>query len=134
MMGKIVFDDEPDKVPEATYAGINYVDKVSCKEVIRYNEGAGKKKVVLVDCGVKTNIIRCLQKRDVEVIRVPWNHDFTGMEYDGLFISNGPGDPDTCDEAVQHIRKAMSLSDKPIFGICMGISCFQKQEVLLSIN
>ena len=53
MMGKIVFDDEPDKVPEATYAGINYVDKVSCKEVIRYNEGAGKKKVVLVDCGVK---------------------------------------------------------------------------------
>lgn len=78
MMGKIVFDDEPDKVPEATYAGINYVDKVSCKEVIRYNEGAGKKKVVLVDCGVKTNIIRCLLKRDVEVIRVPWNHDLQG--------------------------------------------------------
>ena len=42
----------------------------------RYNEGAGKKKVVLVDCGVKTNIIRCLLKRDVEVIRVPWNHEF----------------------------------------------------------
>ena len=70
MMGKIVFDDEPGNLPEATYAGINYVDKVSCKEVIRYNEGAGKKKVVLVDCGVKTNIIRCLLKRDVEVIRV----------------------------------------------------------------
>ena len=103
MMGKIVFDDEPGNVPEAMYAGTNYVDKVSCKEVIRYNEGAGKKKVVLVDCGVKTNIIRCLLKRDVEVIRVPWNHDFTGMEYDGLFISNGPGDPDTCDEAVQHL-------------------------------
>lgn len=44
MMGKIVFDDEPGNVPEAMYAGINYVDKVSCKEVIRYNEGAGKKK------------------------------------------------------------------------------------------
>ena len=108
------------------HAGTNYVDKVSCKEVIRYNEGAGKKKVVLVDCGVKTNIIRCLLKRDVEVIRVPWNHDFTGMEYDGLFISNGPGDPDTCDEAVQHIRKAMSLSDKPIFGICMGNQLLSK--------
>ena len=52
----------------------NYVDKVSCKEVIRYNEGADKKKVVLVDCGVKTNIIRCLLRRDVEVIRVPWNY------------------------------------------------------------
>ena len=56
-MGKIVFDDEPDNIPEATYAGVNYVDKVSCKEIIRYNEGEGKKKVVLVDCGVKSNII-----------------------------------------------------------------------------
>ena len=65
MLGKIVFDDEPDNVLEATYAGVNYVDKVSCKEVIRYNEGADKRKVVLVDCGVKTNIIRCLLKRDV---------------------------------------------------------------------
>ena len=94
MMGKIVFDDEPDNIPEATYAGVNYVDKVSCKEVIRYNEGEGKKKVVLVDCGVKANIIRCLLKRDVEIIRVPWNYDFNGLEFDGLFISNGPGDPE----------------------------------------
>ena len=61
MMGKIVFDDEPDNIPTAQYAGVNYVDKVSCKEVIRYNEGAGKK-VVLVDCGVKANILRCLIK------------------------------------------------------------------------
>lgn len=45
MMGKIVFDDEPNNIPEATYAGVNYVDKVSCKEVIRYNEGEGKKKL-----------------------------------------------------------------------------------------
>ena len=56
MMGKIVFDDEPDNIPEAQYSGINYVDKVSCKEVVRYNEGAGKKKVVLVDCGVKSTL------------------------------------------------------------------------------
>ena len=44
-----------------------------------------------MDCGVKTNIIRCLLKRDVEVIRVPWDYDFNGLEFDGLFISNGPG-------------------------------------------
>lgn len=44
MMGRIVFDDEPENAPEAVYSGVNYVDKVSCKEVIRYNEGAGKKK------------------------------------------------------------------------------------------
>ena len=58
MMGKILFDDD-EEVPEADYEGVNFVDKVSCKEIIRYNEGAGKK-VVLVDCGVKANIIRCL--------------------------------------------------------------------------
>ena len=119
MMGKIVFDDEPEACPSAHYEGVNFVARVSCPEVIRYNEGADKK-VVLVDCGVKANILRCLIKRGVEVIRVPWNYDFNGLDYDGLFISNGPGDADTCSEAVDNIRRAMSLSDRPIFGICMG--------------
>ena len=126
MMGKIVFDDEPDNIPEATYAGVNYVDKVSCKEIIRYNEGESKKKVVLVDCGVKANIIRCLLKRDVEIIRVPWDYDFNSLQFDGLFISNGPGDPDTCDAAVQNIRKAMQNEKLPIFGICMGNQLLSK--------
>lgn len=122
MMGSIVFGD-PDKaeMPEMPdYSAINYVDRVSCKEVIRYNEGKNKKKVVLVDCGVKDNIIRCLLKRDVEVIRVPWNYDYNNLEFDGLFISNGPGDPNNCSEAVEHLRKAMSNEKLPIFGICMG--------------
>ena len=126
MMGRIAFDDESDEMPEASYADVNYVDKVSCKEVIRYNGGTGKKKVLLVDCGVKHNIIRCLLKRDVEVIRVPWDYDYTGMEFDGLFISNGPGDPDTCDAAVQYIRKAMQNDKLPIFGICMGNQLLSK--------
>ena len=107
MMGKILFDDEPDNVPEALYEGVNFVDKVSCKEIIRYNEGVGRK-VVLVDCGVKNNIIRCLINRGVEVIRVPWNYDYTDMEFDGLFLANGPGDPDMCEEAVNIIRKQMA--------------------------
>lgn len=47
MMGKIVFDDEPDNVPEATYAGVNYVDKVSCKEVIRYAKVKARRKSFL---------------------------------------------------------------------------------------
>ena len=119
MMGQIVLDDEPDKVAKADYSGVNFVDKVSCKEVIRYNEGAGKK-VVLVDCGVKANIIRCLINRGVEVIRVPWNYDYTDMDFDGLFLANGPGDPDTCQAAVDIIKKQISQSNKPICGICMG--------------
>ena len=119
MMGKIIFDDEPDNIPTAEYEGVNWVDRVSCKEIIRYNEGAGKK-VVLVECGVKNNIIRCLVNRGVEVIRVPWNYDYTSMDFDGLFLGNGPGDPDMCEDAVNVIRRQMSLSRKPICGICMG--------------
>ena len=137
MMGRIVFEEEVQMKKEEfpKYGDINYVDKVSCKEIIVYTpDGETKayladssfviphssfKKVVLVDCGVKTNIIRCLLKRGVEVIRVPWNYDFNALEYDGLFLSNGPGDPDTCEEAVLNIRKALE-GNRPICGICMG--------------
>lgn len=119
MMGKIILDDEPTTIPDAQYEGVNFVDRVSCKQIIRYNEGAGKK-VVLVDCGVKNNIIRCLVNRGLEVIRVPWNHDYTSMHFDGLFLANGPGDPDMCEEAVDIIRRQLSISRKPICGICMG--------------
>ncbi len=123
MMGKIVFPENPeisgnDEIQE-DYSSINWVERVSCKDVIRYNEGAGKK-VVLVDCGVKNNIIRCLIRRGVEVIRVPWNYDYTDMPFDGLFLANGPGDPDRCVDAVEILKKQMSLSRKPICGICMG--------------
>ena len=137
MMGKIVFDDAPDTgntgsaccdsiatgktdaAPIEDYGSINWVERVSCKDIIRYNEGAGRK-VVLVDCGVKANIIRCLVGRGIEVIRVPWNYDYTQMEFDGLFLANGPGDPDRCEEAVNVLRRQMSMSRKPICGICMG--------------
>ena len=116
MKGKLVFPDEED-IPFEDPNLVNQVARVSCKEVITY--GKGKEKVVLVDCGVKNNIIRCLLKRDVTVIRVPWDYDFNTLEYDGLFISNGPGNPEFCGITVDHIREAMK-KEKPIFGICMG--------------
>lgn len=119
MMGQIIFDDEPDNIPQAQYEGVNFVDRVSCKDIIKYNEGAGKR-VVLVDCGVKANIIRNLIERGLEVVRVPWNYDYTDMEFDGLFLGNGPGDPDLCQEAVDILRQQMDKSRKPICGICMG--------------
>ena len=119
MMGKILFDDQPDNIPEADYEGVNFVDRVSCKKVVKYNEGAGKK-VVLVDCGVKNNIIRCLVNRGVEVLRVPWNYDYTNMDFDGLFLANGPGNPDMCQDAVDIIKKQMGQKRIPICGICMG--------------
>ena len=117
MLGKIVPEGEVEDFPYYDPNKDNQVAIVSCKEVIHY--GKGDKKVVLVDCGVKHNILRCLINRGVEVIRVPWNYDFNTIEWDGLFISNGPGNPALCEEAVGHIREAMK-KDKPIFGICMG--------------
>lgn len=126
MMGKILFDDMLDEVPEADYAGVNFVDQVSCREVIKYNEGADKK-VVLVDCGVKANILRCLIRRGVEVIRVPWNYDFNELEFDGLFLANGPGDPETCEVTVQNIRRFLANPVvRPCMGICMGNQLLSK--------
>ena len=124
MMGRLVFEgqektDEQGELKTEDYGAINWVERVSCKDVIRYNEGAGRK-VVLVDCGVKQNIIRCLINRGCEVIRVPWNYDYTGLAFDGLFLANGPGDPDRCVAAVDILKKQMTLSRKPICGICMG--------------
>ncbi len=121
MMGKIVMGDGQDAGTEfASYEEVNFIAKVSCKEVINYNAGAGKK-VVLVDCGVKHNILRCLLARGLEIIRVPWDYDFIGMDYQGLFLANGPGNPDTAAVTVDHIRTAMQQHPtRPIFGICMG--------------
>ena len=143
MMGKLTIDGAMDneQLTIDNYGEVNYVDRVSCKEIIIYDGTESRsfdvntpideincqlsiincqlKKVVLLDCGVKANIIRCLLRRGVAVIRVPWNYDFNGLDYDGLFLSNGPGDPDTCEAAVQHIRKALE-GDRPICGICMG--------------
>ena len=117
MMGSIEIEGcEP--APEEQYENVNFVAQVSCKQVIRYNETKGKK-VILVDCGVKHNIIRCLIARNLEVIRVPWDYDFNTLESDGLFLSNGPGNPDTCQVLVDHIRTYMR-THKPIAGICMG--------------
>ncbi len=121
MMGTIVMEgSEP---AEARYEGVNFVEQVSCKEVITYQplaEPVGKK-VVLVDCGVKNNIIRCLLRRGVEVIRVPWDYDFNRLQFDALFLANGPGNPDTCETTVNHIREFFaSPAARPCMGICMG--------------
>lgn len=113
MLGKIEFGDEiefydPNKE--------NLVAKASCSEREVYGEGD---KVVLIDCGVKNNIIRCLLDRGAQVIRVPWDYDFTNEEFDGLFISNGPGDPAMCDNTVEYIKTVID-AEKPIMGICLG--------------
>lgn len=115
MPGKLIFDNTDTEFIESDK--INMVEKVSTKKVITY--GKGRYKVVLVDCGVKSNIIRRLIYRDTTVIRVPWDYNYFDMEYDGLFISNGPGDPEILTPAIENLSKALE-GDKPVFGICLG--------------
>ena len=121
MRGRLVFGDENAEIETVDYDQVNYAEKVSCKEVIRYNEGKGLKKVVLVDCGVKNSTIRGLINNNVEVIRVPWNYNFNELEFDGLVISNGPGNPELLGATVENIRTFLA-NDKvrPCMGICMG--------------
>ena len=117
MLGQIVIEGkQPVKEIEDPNER-NLVAEVSIKRAS--TTGKGKKKIVLVDCGMKENILRCLVKRGVEVKRVPWNYDYNNEEWDGLFISNGPGDPMMAKETIEHLRVAME-GKKPIFGICLG--------------
>lgn len=122
MMGTIYVEGAHGEPEKRNYNEINYVDLVSTPEIKTYGRGEGKKRVVLLDCGAKNNIIRCLTDRGIEVVRVPWNHDFNQMDFDGLFLSNGPGNPEQCVRAVENIRKFISNSDerRPLMGICMG--------------
>ena len=95
----------------------NLVAKVSIKEKRVY--GSGRTKIIAIDCGMKENIVRSLARPKVELVRVPWDYDFSSENYDALFISNGPGDPTMCAPTIAQIKIAMQKS-KPILGICLG--------------
>ena len=96
----------------------NVVSDVSVAEPVLY-KGGGTRRVVLADYGVKHNIIRSLLRRNLDVLRVPWNYDWSGEDVDGVVLSNGPGDPKMCADAVSIVRKGMARN-LPIFGICLG--------------
>ena len=96
----------------------NLAAEVSVQDKVTYNAG-GRKKIVLIDCGVKLNIIRSLVRRDCEVIRVPWDYEFLQGDFDGVVISNGPGDPKKCEATVRNVAAAMQ-KEIPTFGICLG--------------
>ncbi len=134
MRGRIIISENSDCSEHADYGSINWVEQVSCKEVITYKPDptaaansslftlhSSFPRVVLVDCGVKANIIRCLVNRGVEVIRVPWDYDFNQLDFDGLFLANGPGDPEQCNKTVEHIRTFLNNPNvRPLMGICLG--------------
>ncbi|GMO25421.1 MAG: glutamine-hydrolyzing carbamoyl-phosphate synthase small subunit [Termitinemataceae bacterium] len=127
MRSKIVVEDTADVAIDS--GDIRHpVADVSCGEVKIYKPKTSNLKhnmrIVLVDCGAKANILRCLLERGVEVIRVPWDYDPLSagaeLKYDGLFLSNGPGDPKACGKTIAMLRRSFS-ADKPVFGICLGV-------------
>ncbi|TAL58402.1 MAG: carbamoyl-phosphate synthase (glutamine-hydrolyzing) small subunit [Nanoarchaeota archaeon] len=114
ILGKIIVGKE---IPFEDPNKKNLVKEVSPKNPVVYK--SGKKKVVLVDCGAKNNIVRSLLERKITVIRVPWDHPFQDIKCDGLMISNGPGDPKMCIQTINSIKEVMK-KEIPIFGICLG--------------
>lgn len=115
MLGKIIDDkqdiqfDDPNKR--------NLPSEVSINKPIIYKKG--KKRVILVDCGVKHSIIKAFLRRNITVIRVPWNYNFLKETVNGIVISNGPGDPTMCAETIANVRRAFE-KNMPLLGICLG--------------
>ncbi len=115
MLGKIVVNDEDTPLYDPNQE--NLVAQVSIEKKKIF--GNGEYKILLIDCGVKYNIIRNLIKRDATVVMVPWDYNFSGETYEGLFISNGPGDPKQCSITIENLARAYK-QEKPIYGICLG--------------
>ncbi|KAH0622968.1 hypothetical protein JD844_025922, partial [Phrynosoma platyrhinos] len=85
-----------------------------------FNPG-GSVRITVIDCGLKHNQIRCLCERGAAVKVVPWDHPLDSADFDGLFVSNGPGDPQFCQATVANLRHVLELpAPKPVFGICLG--------------
>jgi len=101
---------------------VNYENRNARKSDISGTNSVGNEKnktVILIDCGVKNNIIRNLLVKKLIVIRVPYDYDFFKFNFDGLVISNGPGDPKIYKKTIGYVKKAID-KEIPIFGICLG--------------
>lgn len=117
MLGKVIFENEDVDFYDPNQDDL--VREVTIKEPIVYENSKENKRIVLVDCGAKNNIIKCLLKRNITVIKVPYDYDFFNYEFDGIMISNGPGDPKMNITTINNIKKALE-KEIPIFGICLG--------------
>jgi len=116
MLGKIIIN-ENEKIDFEDVNKLDLVGEVCIKEPVEYKRNG--KKVLLIDCGTKNNIIKAFLGRNISVIRVPYDYDFSKVKYDGLLISNGPGDPKMCGTTIENVRRALG-KNIPTLGICLG--------------
>ncbi len=118
MLGKIEFADEPVDFVDPNAS--NLVERVSVREPVLYGKTrAGGRRVVLMDTGAKFNILHSLLERGLEVLRVPFDHPLADERFDGLMLSNGPGDPSMAGATVEQVSRAVEKG-VPTFGICLG--------------
>ncbi|MEQ8850619.1 MAG: glutamine-hydrolyzing carbamoyl-phosphate synthase small subunit [Phycisphaerales bacterium] len=115
MLGKIEFEGDEADFYDPNIENLAKQVSIAAPQVL----GKGAKRVALLDCGCKHNIIHSLVGRDLEVLRLPWNANLADHDFDGLFISNGPGNPRFYQETIKQIRTAIG-DDRPTFGICLG--------------
>ena len=125
MQGKILVEGSRDLTMDSGIIA-NPVPEVSCKEPRAYypavsggRKADGGLKIAVIDCGIKANVLRCLLGRNAEVLLLPWNTDIKDIEYDGLMLCGGPGDPKACGKTIAAVRLAFGRK-KPIFGIGLG--------------
>ncbi|MHB8930710.1 MAG: glutamine-hydrolyzing carbamoyl-phosphate synthase small subunit [Melioribacteraceae bacterium] len=115
MLGKIEIGEE--KVEYYNPDIEDLISKVTVSKVEKY--GTGKKRILLIDCGCKKSIITTLLNKKVSVLRVPYDYDIDNEDYDGVLISNGPGNPVVYDQLVDSAKKLIQ-KQVPTLGICMG--------------
>ena len=129
-LGAILVGEDADRIPPADAfpdpMDENLVARVSARAPYTLQPRAGAEQarahVALLDFGCKANILRSLLRLGVSVTVLPWDYDFNAVrdQFDGLFLSNGPGSPESIGPAVATVRRAIEQWDRPIFGICMG--------------
>jgi len=115
MLGKVLIDSSDIDYEDPNLNDL--VGEVSIKEPVEFSKG--KKKVVIVDCGAKNNIFQAFLRRNISILRVPYDYDFTKEKVNGILISNGPGDPKMCISTIENTRRAIEKGI-PILGICLG--------------
>ena len=115
MLGKLVAGEQDVPLEDPNKRNLVADTSIGSRQVYP----GGKRTVLLVDTGAKSSIIDELLRRDLTVLRVPWDHDFLEEDFDALFLSNGPGDPGACAATIRNVARAMQ-ANRPIMGICLG--------------
>ncbi|KAL7743386.1 hypothetical protein ACLKA6_008358 [Drosophila palustris] len=122
LLGRIVYEEPT--LPLAAFVDPNernLAKECAIKEAMLYKSPQlNGPRIAVLDCGLKLNQLRCLLQRGASVQLLPWSAQLQEDQYDALFLSNGPGNPSSCQLIVEQVQRVLQAGKKPIFGICLG--------------